>query len=102
MHNDTGVTPVQDRISVRRDLPKKVIGLIHVPDGSEEWPQTGVILAVGPRVKDPELVPGLRVLFKPRPASALIWDKREGNNRPEWDRVTQLREEDILGVVEEG
>ncbi len=99
--NDTGVRPIQDRVSVRRVPPVSQSTLLHVPQGSEHWPEIGVVLAVGPRVDDPEIVPGIRVLFKSRPSSALLPDNREPGQHAEWERVTRLRQEDILGIVEE-
>jgi co-chaperonin GroES (HSP10) len=102
--NNTGVRPIQDRVMVRRDpsMDRTKSGL-HVPDGLEDWPTVGTVLAVGPHVEDPELAPGLRVFFQSRPASGLIRDDREPGEREktEWERVILLREEDILGIVED-
>lgn len=98
--NDTGIRPIQDRVSVKRVPKKQPSQFLYAPEGSEDWPPIGLVLAVGPRVKDPEIRPGIKVLFKTRPSSAIFPDDREGC--PEkWERVVQLREEDILGIVEE-
>lgn len=102
MINDTGVRPVQDRVSVRRDKPKdRTAGGLYVPSGLETWPTIGTVLAVGPRVSDPDIVPGARVFFLSRPSSALITDNREADQPEEWERVMQLRVSDIVGIIEE-
>ncbi len=103
--NETGVRPIQDRVMVRRDKPKnQTKSGLHLPDGAEDWPTTGTVLAVGPRVKEPLIHVGVRVFFQSRPASALIRDDREPGERDhkEWERVVMLREEDVLGIVTEG
>lgn len=100
--NDTGVRPVGDKVLLRRDAKKETYkaSQIVMLDGYDSWPWTAVVLEVGPQVKDPEIVSGARVLFQPKGSSALTPDNREGG-KPEWDRVVQVPEENILGVVEE-
>lgn len=99
--NDTGIRPIADQVMVRRVPAEHMSHGLHLPDGSERWPNMGTVLAIGSRVKTPEIVPGTRVLFKSRPASALVRDEREPDFRPEWLRVIVLKEEDILCILEE-
>lgn len=106
--NDTGITPIKDQVLVRRDQEKKQTdGGLWLPDGSSEWPTIGTVLALGPLVQEPGLVPGARVAFKTRAGTALAPDVREGAHRQEWERVVVLRTGeadhtvgDILGFVE--
>lgn len=100
-HNNTGLRPLKDFLYVKRDPAVTTKGLLHVPQGLEEWPLVGTVLAVGPDVKDPDVVPGARVLFKNKASSALYPDSREGGMRPEWERVMKLPFDHILGIVEE-
>lgn len=98
--NNTGVHPIADQVLVRRDpSQKQTPGGLWVPDGSESWPTFGLVLEVGPRVKEPSIVAGCRVLFKSRPGSALTPDEREGG-KDVWERVVMLKEENILALVE--
>lgn len=106
------VTPIKDQVLVKQDPAKELVGregLIFAPQGSETWPVTATVIAVGPgriteggaRVAlDPGLVPGARVIFKRKPSSALVPDLREGDPN-EWRDLIMLREEDILGIIEE-
>ncbi len=73
-------------------------GHIHLPDGSETWPPMGDIVAVGPKVKSRDLVPGAKVIFKSRPATALIPDTRFGGPKT-WERVVKVHEDDVLCVI---
>lgn len=99
--NDTGLRPLKDFLYVRRDEAIVQKGSLFVPQGLEEWPLVGTVLAVGPDVKDPDVVPGARVLFKNKASSALYPDSREGGMKPEWERVVKLPFDHIMGVVEE-
>lgn len=89
--------PIGDCILVRRVEPQREKGGLHLVE--EVWRNEGEVLALGSRVKDPEIVVGSHVLFKPRAASALVPDARERSN-PEWLRLIVLREEDLLMIIE--
>lgn len=93
------IRPIRDRVLVRQDEPKTMIGSLHVPQGLEQWPPVGVVLAAGPRCKLEDFKIGDRVQFKRRPASAVVPDVREPHD-PEWEGLVVLHEEDIQGVVE--
>lgn len=120
--NDTGITPRKDQVLVRRDPAETMHrARLHLPQGSEDWPQKGTVLATGPLVNEPGVVPGARVLFQPRPGTALVPDRREPDQPKEWERVVVLRiggarvapeakrgpsdnytgPGDILGIIEE-
>lgn len=100
--NDTGITAIGYDVIVRRieGRTKSDTGLLYLPDNTGHWDPIGQVLSVGPRVESEEIVEGAWVLFKTRPSSALVPDTREGG-REEWKRVVRLREEDILGIVDE-
>lgn len=98
--NNTGAHPIGNQVMVRRVEPERMARGLHLPDGKESWPAIGTVLEVGQRVKTEEIVAGVRVLFKSRPASALLPDVREGG-RSEWERVVMLREEDILCILDD-
>lgn len=90
--------PIKNQVLVLRDPSEDRIGSIYVPQGSERWPSLGTVRAVGGDVVD--VAPGQRVLFQSKPASALIPDPREGGY-PEWKGLVMLRDDDIIGIVEE-
>ena len=106
------VRPIGNGVLVRQDRPQEKVGregLIYAPQGSEDWPNIGTVIAVGPgkvndhgvRVAmDEGLVPGARVMFQRKPSSALEPDPREGN-KPEWKDLLVLTEDDILGIIVE-
>lgn len=78
-----------------------MIGSLYVPSvADKEYPPLAEVLAVGSKVSVDCPQPGARVLFKRRPASALIQDNRDPDQPAEWENMLMLREEDILGVVE--
>ncbi len=97
------IRPLYDRIVVKRveETEEKVRGGIIIPDTAKEKPQEGVILAVGQgkRLEDGKLCPldvkvGDRVLF----------GKYSGSEVPvklEGEDVLILREDEVLGVIEE-
>ncbi len=98
--NDTGAHPIGDQVLLRRVEPERMLHGLHLPDGAEQWPAEGVVLEVGQKVKTKEIVAGARVLFKSRPASALIRDDWEADCPPAWKRVVVLKEDDILCIIE--
>lgn len=104
--------PFADQILVRQDPPIKKIGsgLLVAPEGSEKWPPTATIVAVGPGIAradgmrvamDPDLVPGTRVVIRRRAATALVPDGRAAHlSPPEFKDLIMLREDDILMVID--
>lgn len=98
------IRPIKNRVLVRQVAarPKTASGL-YVPQGSEEHPPYGQILALGPTAFEdyPEAdrpKVGDWVLFQRRPGSALNPDIREG--RSDVDDLLMLRDEDLVGVLD--
>lgn len=60
--DDEGAHPLQNIVMVKPDEKEEKISgtMLLMPDCSKRPPQTGTILAVGPKVKDKELAPGVR------------------------------------------
>ena len=96
------IRPLYDRILVKRIEEKETVqGGIIIPDTAKEKPQEGVVIAVGQgkRMEDGKLVPldvkvGDRVLF----------GKYSGSEVPiklEGEELLIIREDEILGVIEE-
>ena len=105
-----GIQPIQDFFFVKQDRIKDKIGsgILFAPQGAEEWPPTGTVIACGPgRIdssgeKIPLLVKvGDRILFKRRAASALFPDHRETDERGLFG-IVRLQEADIMGIIEPG
>lgn len=93
--------PLSDRVLIRQDQPTDMIGSLYIPDVvGKNYPPFGVIVAVGAGVSVDCPLPGARVLFKRRPASALVQDEREPGQDKSWVGLVMLHEEDLLGVVE--
>lgn len=100
------VTPIKDQVLVLADPAKdRTSSGLYYPQGSEDWPSLGTVMAVGPGriIEGGEREPmgvevGDRVLFKRQPASALVPDSREGDPRG-WHGLVMLDEKSIIGVV---
>lgn len=93
----------QGKILVRQDAPETRVGLIHVPNGSERWPNYGTILSLGVGLEDEEFRVGDRVAFRRRPHGkngALDPDIRELQS-DEFRDVLCLLPEDLLAIVTE-
>ncbi len=94
------IRPLQDRVIVKRiEEEEKTKGGIIIPDSAKEKPQEGRIIAVGKgkMTEDGKLIPldvkvGDRVLFGKYAGTEV---KIEGEEH------LIMREEDILGVIEE-
>jgi chaperonin GroES len=94
------VKPLQDRVLVKRiEEEEKTKGGIIIPDSAKEKPQEGIVVAVGRGkvLEDGKVLPldvkeGDRILFQ-RYAGTEI--KIEGEEH------LIMREEDIMGVVEQ-
>ena len=94
------IRPLHDRVIVKRmEEERKTASGIVIPDNAAEKPDQGEILAVGAGKKDDQgkLIPldvkvGDRVLFGKYAGQAV---KIEG------EELLVMREEDIMGVVEQ-
>jgi len=94
------IRPLQDRVIVKRleEVRKTASGIV-IPDTAAEKPDQGEVLAVGPgklldngTLRKPDVKPGDRVLFGKYAGTAV---KLHG------DEVLVMREEDIMGVIED-
>ena len=101
MISTIGIRPIRDQVLVRQDPPsERHSSGLYLPDSAVRDLQEdlGAVLGVGPGVT--EVWPGDRVLFKRRPGSALVPDSRLGGDS-EWIDVLMLREDDIIGIIED-
>lgn len=82
----THLKPLNDRVLIKRDKPtQKTESGIYVPEGSQEKPQTGTVIAVAKAVKS--VKPGNIVYFGKY--AAVQCD----------DEHILLKEEELYGVV---
>ena len=96
----TSIRPLSDRVIVKRleEQEQRSLGGIIIPDTAKEKPQEGRVVAVGPgrredgKVLDVDVKKGDRVLFGKYSGTEIKLDGEEH---------LILREEDILGVVEQ-
>ena len=94
------VRPLQDRIIVKRlSGEEKTKGGIIIPDSAKEKPLEGEVVAVGKgkvledgKVREPEVKVGDRILFGKYSGTEI---KIDGEDH------LILREDDILGIIEE-
>lgn len=95
----TKIRPLHDRVIVKRiEETEKTKGGIIIPDTAKEKPQEGKVVAVGPgRLEEGKLIPldvkaGDKILFGKYSGAEIKLDGEEH---------LILREDDILGVIEE-
>ena len=93
------VTPLHDRVVVRRLEEKEVVkGGIVIPDTAKEKPQEGEVIAVGPGkvTDDGKLQPmGVKVGDK------ILFGKYSGSEvKLGDDEYLIMREEDVLGILQ--
>lgn len=88
---------VGKKVIVRQDPPTDKIGRFFVPQGKEQYDNTGTILSVGPEVQE-DLEEGMRIVFQRKPATAVDPDAREGS---EYWGILVLPEDCILAVLED-
>lgn len=81
--------PLEDRVVIQQAKTPTKIGRIHIPASAREPLLYGSVIAVGPKVKSPLLLPGVLVIYDLY-AGTLVSD----------ERFMMLREEDIYGVIE--
>ncbi|MDH3328028.1 MAG: co-chaperone GroES [Desulfobulbaceae bacterium] len=93
------IRPLNDRILVKRlEEEAKTAGGIIIPDSAKEKPAEGEIIAVGPGKLNDH---GERVAMDVKPGDRVLFSKYGGTDvRIEGDDYLIMREDDILGVVE--
>ena len=93
------IRPIQDRIVIRPvDADEKTSGGIIIPDSAKERPREGVVIAVGPGLRQED---GTILTPDVKQGDRVIYAKYYGIE-VQIDGVEHLimREEEILGVVE--
>jgi chaperonin GroES len=95
----TRIRPLHDRVIVKRiEETEKTKGGIIIPDTAKEKPQEGKVVSVGPgRLEEGKVIPldvkaGDKILFGKYSGAEIKLDGEEH---------LILREDDILGVIEE-
>lgn len=93
------VRPLQDRILVRRvEDQEKTRGGIIIPDSAKERPMAGNVIAVGTGKRDDGKVIALDVKVGDR----VLFGKYSGTEiKVEGVEHVILREDEVLGVIEE-
>jgi len=93
------INPSRDRVVVSRETETLTKGGIVIPDTATEKPVKGVVLAVGPgktldngSILEPCVKKGDKVLFGKYAGTEVELDGKE---------VVIMREEDILGIIED-
>ena len=91
--------PLGDRVLVRRvEEEQKTKGGIIIPDTAKEKPQEGEIIAVGPGARDEN---GKVQALDVKTGDRVLFGKYSGTDvKIEGEEHLILREDDILGVVE--
>ncbi len=96
----TKIQPLGDRVLVeplKEDEVKK--GGIIIPDTAKEKPTTGIVIAIGTGKLDDE---GKKIPFNVKKGDKVLMPKYGGTEVKLNDKEYQLiREEDILGIVED-
>lgn len=80
---------------VRQDPPDNMRGALYVPQGKEEYPNMGTVLAIGSKVDCVNV--GDRVVFQRKPASAISPEARSAD---EYYGLLVLPDDHILAIVE--
>ena len=93
------IRPLNDRILVKRlEEEGKTAGGIIIPDSAKEKPAEGEIVAVGPGKMNDK---GERTTMDVKPGDRVLFSKYGGTDiKIEGDDYLIMREDDILGVVE--
>ncbi|MCR4288100.1 MAG: co-chaperone GroES [Deltaproteobacteria bacterium] len=93
------IRPLNDRVIVKRlDEQEKTKGGIIIPESAKETPAEGKVVAVGPGRKEDGKTRPLSVKVN----DTVIFGKYAGTEiKLEGEELLIMREEDILGVVEQ-
>ncbi len=94
------IKPLQDRILVKRIAEEeKTKGGIIIPDAAKEKPQEGLVVAVG---EGKTLDNGQKVAVAVKAGDKVLFGKYSGTEiKIDGDEHLILREDDVLGIVEE-
>lgn len=94
------IRPLHDRIITKRSDPEtRTASGIVIPDSAGEKPEQGEVLAVGPGKRDDK---GERIKPDVKKGDKVLFGKYSGQTvKLDGNEVLVLREEDILGVLED-
>ncbi len=94
-----GLRPLHDRVLVRRvEQEEKTSGGIIIPDGAQEKPMQGKVIAVGSgaRSDDGKVTP-----LDVKKGDIILFGKWSGNEiKIDGDDLLIMRESDIMGIIE--
>jgi chaperonin GroES len=92
--------PLQDRVIVKRiEEEEKTKGGIIIPDTAKEKPQEGKVIAVGKGKVSEE---GKLIPLDVKVGDRILFGKYSGTEvKIEGEELLIMREEDILGIIEE-
>src|SRR5438046_2173587 len=95
----TKFTPLRDRVAIKRVPTETKHGLIYIPEQAQQKPQLGEVIAVGDGYVDEK---GGVVPLRVKPGMKVLFGKYAGSDiRLDDEEIIILREEDLLGIVEE-
>ncbi|HEY3276792.1 MAG TPA: co-chaperone GroES [Syntrophorhabdaceae bacterium] len=94
------VKPLQDRVLIKRiQEEEKTKGGIIIPDAAKEKPQEGIVVAVG---DGKVLENGQKAALTVKPGDKILFGKYSGTEiKVDGEEHLILREDDILGIVED-
>lgn len=95
----TSIKPIGDRVVVKPEAAEeKTSSGLYIPDTAKEKPQRGKVLFVGPgSVQD-----GKRVDMTVKSGDSVLYGKYSGTEITlDGEEVLIMRENDILGVIDE-
>ena len=95
----TKIRPLHDRVIVKRtEEVEKTKASIIIPDTAKEKPQEGKVVAVGPgRLEEGKVIP-----LDVKAGDKILFGKYSGTEiKLNGEEHLILREDDILGVIEE-
>lgn len=92
------ITPLQDRILVRRlENEEKTKGGIIIPESAKEKPQEGEVVAVG---NGKILENGTRHALEVKAGDRILFSKYSGSEvKIDGEEYTIMREDDVLGII---
>ncbi|OIP08621.1 MAG: co-chaperone GroES [Betaproteobacteria bacterium CG2_30_59_46] len=93
------IRPLHDRVVVKRmEEERKTASGIVIPDTAAEKPDQGEIIAVGTGKKDDQ---GKHIALDVKVGDRILFGKYSGQTvKVEGQELLVMREEDIMGVVE--
>lgn len=100
---DVGVYPMNDKLLIRRDAEREMIGSIVVAEANREKQVVGTVLAVGPGKVADGLFQGQLILIPPRvPVGArVLFGRFAGADVPEefGAGLVMCREDELLAIL---